>query len=288
MLFDRLCRAAERHECLDFLRHWLNVARLFAFDDDGTVPAPKQADQFALPFAVTAVNSGERACTIFHQQADDWTTGHQFLFAYDLLRLMQHFSQIGQPVVPPSVAQSLSFNPPLMLVAHGTCRLEADCNGYRLVVGFYKNRQWYIKGDGIWVFPCENHSLDTQQSIVASIQHSAVMVSAINDPQRFVLEQSPVRERHWDKHRILRSHDRPQYTILKPQEIRQRLGLPPPEEPGTSKCPHERRGHFRTFHSERFVYVKGQRKWIDAMWIGPSESIVRNTRYRVVLDRIGV
>lgn len=34
---------------------------------------------------------------------------------------------------------------------------------------------------------------------------------------------------------------------------------------------HDRRGHWRTYRHKRYRFMKGERKWIKAMWVGPKE-----------------
>ena len=47
---------------------------------------------------------------------------------------------------------------------------------------------------------------------------------------------------------------------------------------------HDRRAHPRTFHSPKFINMQGETIMIPAKWIGPSESTVKNKRYRIMLD----
>jgi len=49
-----------------------------------------------------------------------------------------------------------------------------------------------------------------------------------------------------------------------------------------SPSPHQRRGHWRTYHSERWGALRGQRRWVRPAWIGDSEWVFHGTRYKVV------
>jgi len=113
----------------------------------------------------------------------------------------------------------------------------------------------------------------------------------LNSPDRFILEESPVKYNPLRKgkkdHKILRSHSRPIYTLLKPGTIRYKLGLISKEEgekQDKSPEPHWRRQHYRTFHHDRFTTMKNKRIIVKASWIGPSESIIGNKKYKVILN----
>jgi hypothetical protein len=117
-------------------------------------------------------------------------------------------------------------------------------------------------------------------------------VMLLNDPETFILESTPlsainpkpVRLKPGQIRRIPRTHERPTYTILKPHEIRERMKLPTPVGK-RAVAPHERRSHLRTLRSEFFRPAnRGKQILIPASWIGPSESLVGNRRYRVILD----
>lgn len=129
--------------------------------------------------------------------------------------------------------------------------------------------------------------LDAVTSDIATHYLAALReIMIANVPANFVLESSPVRMRN-EKHRLLRSHERPTYTLLRPNEIRRRMHLPESTGDGRIVAPHERRGHFRTLRDERFTRLPDgspRRIWIPATWVGPAENVVGERRYRVILD----
>ena len=111
------------------------------------------------------------------------------------------------------------------------------------------------------------------------------LMLANRDPQLFVFEQTPLKAREPKKGRILRSPDRPRYVMLQPEVIRKIMGLQFPAEGGQGgRQPHERRRHWRTLKSERFTHKRGERILVEACWVGPSETVVGKTHYRVRLD----
>ncbi len=125
-----------------------------------------------------------------------------------------------------------------------------------------------------------------------------------NTPKNFILEISPKKEKKRSK-KLLRSHERPVYTILRPEEIRKKMGLSVKVGDRNSPVPHERRRHER-FLSDP-VYSKdengekliakvipyGHRKGesyfkkviVPATWIGSSETVKGNKRYKVLLNK---
>ena len=118
-----------------------------------------------------------------------------------------------------------------------------------------------------------------------------------NSPNRFIVEECPIKAMaRWKKRkerdrrknkpvsRIRRRSDRPVYTLLRPKEIRAKLGLPPLES-GGPRQPHERRRHYRTYRDERYVNMRDRTVIIPACWCGPSEACVGNRRYRILLDK---
>jgi len=110
-----------------------------------------------------------------------------------------------------------------------------------------------------------------------------------NSPDKFILEERPIDSRkHVTKAakrgKIVRRQQRPQYTILHPQTIRQRLRLPSLEK-GGPKRPHERRAHRRTFRDSKFWRMQGKTIIIPATWVGPSEAVIGKKIYRVLLDK---
>lgn len=131
----------------------------------------------------------------------------------------------------------------------------------------------------------QRYIVDTLPFGVAVTKAAEELLLSLQTPEYFVLEKTPVKLRKVPKGRVARSMDRPQYVLLSPDAIRKEMGLRVPTEgTGGSKRPHERRRHWRTLRSEKFVHRQGERILIDAVWIGPSEAVVGKTWYKVRLD----
>lgn len=146
--------------------------------------------------------------------------------------------------------------------------------------------------------PADRESLRRLQvPLLVNVDTSLQEVFYFNAPNRFIVEDCPIKAMaRWKKRkardrrknkpeaRIRRRSERPVYTLLRPSEIRLKLGLPPLTV-GGPKRPHERRRHPRTYRDERYVNVKGKTVIIPATWVGPSEAKIGNRRYRILLDK---
>ena len=119
----------------------------------------------------------------------------------------------------------------------------------------------------------------------------------LQNPEFFILEKSPIKMKI-KKGKIPRSHQRPKYTVLRPKEIRRKMKLSESGS-GSKKNPHERRRHTRYLRDEIYKFENGvelemkldpvgmpyyKKTIIPATWIGPSENLVKNHRYKVRLD----
>ncbi len=102
-------------------------------------------------------------------------------------------------------------------------------------------------------------------------------------PKNFILETTPKKVRKPGK-KFIRQHERPIYTVLEPGAIRKTMGLSVPAPDGKWRASHERRGHNRILRHERFGENRGKTIWINPTWIGPSEAVAGNKKYKVRLD----
>jgi|GEM_PF-2389651 len=117
-------------------------------------------------------------------------------------------------------------------------------------------------------------------------------VMYFNDPSNFIVEEIPTQfERRARskaaKTRVCRSHEIRKYTVLKPTQIRRKLRLPEPTQPGgVRRRPHERRTHLRTYSNDDKLWpnVHGRTVVVKGSWVGPSEATVDGRRYRVMVD----
>lgn len=157
----------------------------------------------------------------------------------------------------------------------------------------YVDRLLILNGRGEILSDLDSHEMrflpdaaDACRGVLGNAITATEELMLINrNPEYFILEQSPVKVRQTKKGRITRSPDRPRFVPLKPDTIRRIMDVKTPVENGPGgRRPHERRRHWRLLNSERFTHKRGQRILVEACWVGPSESVVGKTRYRVRLD----
>ncbi len=112
----------------------------------------------------------------------------------------------------------------------------------------------------------------------------------LQSPGRFIIEETgantakveKAKKRAKRSRRILRSDARPRHIVLKPKEIRERIGLM--AKGSGKKAEHPRRAHPRTLVAERWANLRGQTIMVKSSWVGASETVLKGRRYRVLLD----
>ncbi|MDX1701713.1 MAG: hypothetical protein R3250_13890 [Melioribacteraceae bacterium] len=126
-----------------------------------------------------------------------------------------------------------------------------------------------------------------QQHLEASLKNAMTAVQEIlyaNTPNKFIMQSKPTRLMKKKPGKLLRSTQRPIYTILKPNEIRKIMKIKINSGSGGTRGAHDRRAHPRTFHSEFYKEMQGKTIMIPATWVGPSEAKVGKRRYKVMLN----
>lgn len=295
-LFDRFCRVVERSpEMPAELREALERARVFEFNLVPHVDLPKQ----------------------YSQEDVDWLK-ENFLLVFPCIALEDKTSCIlmwdrkeGEPAIlginrEIHVAEYIDFRERSAEFYDSVNREEDVISGLQtitmgnLFVQDVRTDQYISTGEikfaaGIYrdeVRIVERHELGElvkpmAKNAVSSIQEAILLC----DPSTFILESTPksaiekkpVKLKPGQVRRIPRSNERSVYTTLQPKEIRERMKLPATHT-GRSVRPHERRAHFRTLRSEFFKAARGKQVFVNASWVGPSENVVGNRRYRVLLD----
>lgn len=304
MIFDSLCRISERQTVPPELRKAVEQARAFRFEFNPHEALPKQYDaedlswlmeNLYLPFPCIAVED-RASCVVFWDRTEEGQpplrgAGHE-----------RHFIECCDFGKDPVEAFYDGAPEQREMLNHGCCavsmgRISLDThfthpNQFRVAGG--TDFTLVMQGDEI-VFVSSMPSAEIGEIATAALRNAASglqEVMLLNDPETFILESTPlsainrkpVRLKPGQVRRIARTNERSTYTVLKPHEIRERMKLPMPNGK-RAVTPHERRSHLRTLRSEFFRPAnRGRQILIPASWIGPSESVVGNRRYRVVLD----
>lgn len=297
MLFDVFCKLAE----ISGDRFLKCTARNAALFDLPYIPheiLPKSVDEdqydflqenFFLPFPITAIEDKASLCILYDLVQDQQGLNEErgfvefMCFGADL----KNFRPESVPLFKP----------------------EGMSNAYGLIQGTVKmratnDRRQEIQGGVLSarLFDSDTGELMDASDMVRGNQTSAEMLTAselrnaktaleevmyFNTPERFIVQVTPRVVRPSNAPKIPRSHERPRYLLLRPHEIRERLGISDEQhekDKRASPNPHPRRKHYRTFRSDRYVKVQGKTITIPATWIGKSEGEVRGRKYKVMLD----
>jgi len=292
MIFDRLASFVERSRSAT-MQKVVGDSRLFHFPINAHEVLQKELspdtirylqEQFFLPFPVVAVEDNA-SCVIIQDLAKEpvGLLHHNRCFI-DCLSMddanLQGFRDYAKH------KYNLSG---LSVVNMGVMRVdEVSPTGYLLSTCSDVASFLFSGNDLLTWMVLPNDDLEVLRPVSQNWMTAIEELMLLNSTDKFILEKSPTVVKHHSPKRIARSHQRPIYTILHPNKIREEMRLPlDGETKGLrhSPVPHDRRAHTRTLLSERFTKARGKTIFIPATWIGPSENVVRRHRYRVLLDR---
>lgn len=301
MIFDKLCGIVERHA--PTLRRYLVKARIFDFPGKAHEVLPKRLDNadwfmdnFYLPFDTVAIEDLSSVIILIDTEPNMFGLylPRLFIECMPMRKLGREYTTADKQFEPLLDLYEEEWkekykDQQIYFVSHGLISFEGN-----------EETRFLINGQMIFSLICTMNELSGIQDIfdLDNPMHKAVRDSSLrnaasaieeviyfNSPDRFVMEVSSAKaKRNKDSKKILRSGDRPIYHLLYPNEIRKYIKSPESHSDRKSPKPHERRKHIRVLRSERFVHKKGERIIIPATWIGPSESVIGNRRYKIMLD----
>lgn len=297
MLFDKLCYFEEKFNL--GLRNILDEAKIFVFDKAAhEIVKPGDSKQhdfllFTLPYKVTCVED-LNSCSILLDTEDNQVgvSGVRHIIEITDMLASKGFSSDEDTLDHQSIIKTM-INKGVSNMYFITYSIIQECIPGDRGLQIACTNKWmsYIKNDVHEHI--EDYDSPTMQNIIKSCATNAVAtieeIISIYTKKNFVLESRPLKERKAPK-KIVRSTERPLYTILDARSIRKKLQLTggydkavADMEKRKSPIPHERRRHLRRLSVES-GYKENRTIVIPATWIGPSEAIVGNKRYRVVLD----
>lgn len=146
---------------------------------------------------------------------------------------------------------------------------------------------WFVATKNQLLVPARRVTTTEDPIAAASLRNAATAIEEVlffNAPGHFVVQRDHLKARKPAKGRIARAQDRSVFTLLTPKQIREEYIPPPAPGTGPAKAPHERRRHFRTFRSDRYIHAQGKTIVVPACWVGPDEAIKNGHRYKVRLD----
>jgi hypothetical protein len=301
MLFDKLAGFIEKNTP-EFVKRF-QAAALFDFPyraHDAVKPGTfttEDLEEFFLPFPAVAIEDRATCTVLFDTQDNQIGLENSPRLFVDITPMKAkdpeafvHKSKFGsmldKSVIPDNLFQS-AFGKihSLVLGDKGNYQVEGQVDSLVL----FDDRGTVLlevsaaqdKDDPFAAMAFEETKAGVLGNVVTSIEE---LMLANRNKQLFVLEHSPLKPKPIKKGRIARSHDRPNYVMVTPDAIRKIMGVTGPSPSSGSREGHDRRRHWRTLRSDRFVHRQGERILIDAMWVGPSDAVVGNRRYKVRLD----
>ena len=302
MLFDQFCSAVEKF--LPGLKPIAEDAKLFIFDKTPHLVLKKHngesyikvMDLFALPFNITAIE--DPATLIILMDTMENQVG------LDTHRNYMEFAKLNSD--SSAFGRSLAVREDLLAQAITDAGLDSDSAFYimfgSLTNFIAKENALQVAGRCNMLLLGDKHGIsqeinyaamgeDAVRAATAELLPNAVTaieeLLTLNTAENFVLEERPASLKEGKPKKIPRSHQRPLFTILRPTEIRQRMKIAAPTETSTgrkSPIPHERRRHLRRLSTAGGHFKEDRIVVIPAVWIGESEKVVGNKRYKVRLD----
>lgn len=322
MIFDKLCSIAERH--LPDLIELLKKTRIFIFEGDphkeliGAYDNRTDEemidiyDNFSLPYNNIAIEDNATCIVLIDTQEDQLGLGS--------VRLYLEAIPLGTKSHPHFGTQHEFSKEELDFLNEAETRGELILLFGKSICKKFRRESMSLEGGvDMYILASKrrliNHTRrlfndrefinnNSLQNVIAAYHE----IIYFNRPNRFVLQQKPAKIIKPKKNKILRSHQRPIYTILKPDQIREKMGLKNPFSSshgfGKTKRPHERRRHWR--HLSDDIYSKNEdgekiepkiipsgprrgevyykKVLVPNTWVGPSQNQVGNKIYKVMLN----
>lgn len=319
MIFDKLCGVAERH--LPFIVPFLKDAKIFEFkgiphhilptlfEEKTSEQIDDMCNSFFMPYQTIVVEDGA-SCILLHDAYTD-TIG------------LDHERFFIEATFPKNSSDEFYDNKFMTKEKRDEIRSQLDAKLITVIFGLHQIKQWDKKSFGTsgelrGAMICDkkqaldvdlfrqlsyDESKNLQEGTLINISTAIQEIMFFNQPDKFILERRHIKQKKSIKDRIPRSHQRPIYTILHPAKIRRTMNVH--HKAGKSPVAHERRRHVRYLSHPMYAKDKdgymieskmipnGPRRGepyykktvVPASWIGPSEAVVGNKRYRVILDR---
>lgn len=297
MIFDLLAAITEKY--LPELRSTVEDSRLFVLPGRAHEFLPKELDgeliesiqdNFFLPFRTIAVEDTASCIMLQDIRKNQVGLNTERVFSECLPLSAKNITEFADYV--PSNDQLVNDLPPdAAILTYGRIKATAKSERGYLADAHIQGISFISKSRGVLMSSeqLKPHLDKLAEPMIKNAMSALEEVMYFNTPNRFIIENTPLKPRKKKKTkkgivRIPRSQDRPQYTLLTPQAIKEVLRLPESVKESSPRQPHERRRHTRTFTDERFTKMLGKTIIIPATWIGPSENVVKNRRYKVRLD----
>lgn len=289
MLFDKFLGLVEKH--IPEYTHVAENAKLFVMDITPHEFLPKVTPEwfdesvFALPFQITAVEDKASLLIVcdFKKDVVGLKQKRKVIEVMYNKTSSDHFSDPTSLKAEFDVFRSLEDF--YVIIESEVENVKMENTKVGGVVSFVKS---YIIDKHGNISKITNKDIPHESSYqmiktigknVFSVFEELVMLS---HPKYFVVEETPVKIKIKGK-KFPRTHERPLYTIITANDFRKRVRIETlSSESRNSPIPHERRRHLRQLRKES-GYKEDRVVVVTATWIGESEKIFKNKRYRVIL-----
>lgn len=315
MIFDKLAGIVERH--FPHFKDMMTQAKLFQFEgiphhilpalfsDKTSEEVDDICNSFFLPYKVTAIEDGA-SCIIIADRKDNQTgidAPRFFLEATIPSHNKEYYDFKVSNLDTAWIEEMRRLK--VVIINYGIGEVKSWNKDIFGTTGEIYGAMAVNKKDIIIKDIC--YRLDEKVLADGCLQNFTTALQEImffNQPDKFILEKRPAKEKKVGKGWIRRSIHRPVYTILHPAQIRHRMNLISSIR-GPIAEGFDRRRHIRYLSHVMYskddtgadiqpkIIPNGPRRGetyykstvIQATWVGPSESTVGNKRYKVILDR---
>jgi hypothetical protein len=215
----------------------------------------KGTDQWLLPFSTTCIAYDDCATIL----TDKGNGRYEFL-AY----MSIHVETKGEAY--------------MMLLGYIDLNKSAELG---LIAGHVNKVYAHQAGGKLVEAPCEGM---TNEFFLSCIIPSIKGLVRLNCLDRFIMEIAPANKKEYGAKYIPTTVQRPTYILLYPHEIRKYMRTE--HETTGKRAGHERRAHLRQYPDDitRFPKAHGRVVRIASTWIGSTEAVVGDKKYRVILD----
>lgn len=304
MIFDKLCGLVERH--LPEYKQIIEDSNLFIFPGRSheilteitTDSQFKRIEVFQLPFTVTAVE--DTASLVILIDCEPGQIGFDKpRYFIEAMPFISKTNRDDLEFVDYTIEEDpvKNMNPQLRKKMERSYIITSGymenmiCKGGAEIFGDGRidNSLVVSKQDGIISDASKLSNWEEMRYESKTLSMATNAITALEEilhfssPEFFILEAESKEYKKAGVKKIRRSNQRPIYTMLKPTEIRNKLGLKQPESQRGSPRPHERRAHYRRLRKES-GYKEDRIVPVKACWIGPTQAEKGGKRYKVRLD----
>lgn len=310
MIFDKLCKVAERR--MPDIASIVDKSKLFWFPGKPHEFLPKEvndqdmeflSEQFMLPFPNVSIEDMGGLVILIDRDKNARGVNNERYYI-DVTRFKtdnaayDDFDRDRDKLYKESIkGTSVEHKDPMVITFGAIEQVQFVAKDKFFAVGRIERLTTVLlkaKDDDIIFSDYLSHQLKelpkqlVEDHLKAALKNAMCAIQEVlyaNTPNKFILEETPNKRRQQIRGRIARSRDRPMYTLVSPQKIRERMKLPDNHNgEKQTRLFLGRRAHPRTYHDQRYINMQGKTVMIPAIWPGESIKVVGNKRYKIMLD----